>query len=193
MAIVTGVLVRIYRMLVLTHGSNNWLYLRRGVITVGLDLSARHADGASRATIRSTSISGARRRSRASRSAAEMATSALLIALGHEANGSVRAHWDDWAGMALNALLIRAVVIVLWGLILAGVVQARAPRGRRTRTKSQDRSSQRQAAALVLSQRGDRIESRRPPRGQHRRQRADHREQHAADTTSVVGSFGFTP
>ena len=27
MAVVTGVLIRIFRMLVLTHGSNNWLYL----------------------------------------------------------------------------------------------------------------------------------------------------------------------
>ena len=35
MAIVTGVLVRIFRMLVLTHGANNWLYLG-GTFTIGL-------------------------------------------------------------------------------------------------------------------------------------------------------------
>ena len=35
MAIVTGVLVRIFRMVVLTHGSNNWLYLG-GTFTIGL-------------------------------------------------------------------------------------------------------------------------------------------------------------
>jgi hypothetical protein len=54
---------------------------------------------------------------------AEMATSALLIALGREANGSVRAHWDDWPGMALNALLLRGLIFIGWGLILAAVVK----------------------------------------------------------------------
>src|SRR6476660_6231605 len=34
MAIVTGVLVRIYRVFILTHGSNHWLYLA-GVTVVG--------------------------------------------------------------------------------------------------------------------------------------------------------------
>ena len=55
--------------------------------------------------------------------AAEMVTSALLIAIGHEANGTVRAHWDDWIGMGLNALLIRGIAIVVWSAILAGSVQ----------------------------------------------------------------------
>jgi hypothetical protein len=55
--------------------------------------------------------------------AAEMVTSALLIAVGHEANGTVRAHWDDWIGMGLNALLIRGIAIIVWSAILAGSVQ----------------------------------------------------------------------
>jgi hypothetical protein len=54
--------------------------------------------------------------------AAEMVTSALLIAIGREANGTVRAHWDDWLGMSLNALLIRGTAIVVWSAILAGIV-----------------------------------------------------------------------
>jgi hypothetical protein len=54
--------------------------------------------------------------------AAEMATSALLIALGREANGTVRAHWDDWIGMGLNALLVRGAIIILWSALLAGAV-----------------------------------------------------------------------
>jgi hypothetical protein len=53
---------------------------------------------------------------------AEMTTSALLIALGREPNGTVRAHWDDWLGLGRDALLYRGVAIVVWGVILAGVV-----------------------------------------------------------------------
>src|SRR3954465_2583627 len=34
MAVVTGVLLRVYRVFVLTHGSNNWLYLG-GVFVIG--------------------------------------------------------------------------------------------------------------------------------------------------------------
>ena len=60
---------------------------------------------------------------RISFSLAEMGTSALLIALGREANGTVRAHWDDWIGMGLNALLVRGGIIMLWAALLAGSVQ----------------------------------------------------------------------
>jgi hypothetical protein len=52
-----------------------------------------------------------------------MGVSALLIAVGHEANGTVRAHWDDWVGLGLNALLYRGLAIILWCAILAGVIQ----------------------------------------------------------------------
>ena len=121
MAVVTGVLVRIYRLVILTHGSNNWLYLS-GVFALGIVfvlgmLTAHLANyplhqyfwrGPLFALIEVT---------------AEMATSALLIAVGREPNGTVRAHWDDWLGMSLNALLYRGLGLVLWGLILAGVVQ----------------------------------------------------------------------
>jgi hypothetical protein len=121
MAIVTGVLVRIYRLLTLTHGSNNWLYLA-ATFTFGIALLL----GMLTAHLSNYPIHQYLWRAPAFaliEVGAEMVTSALLIAVGHEANGTVRAHWDDWIGMALNALLIRGVAIVLWGLILAGVVQ----------------------------------------------------------------------
>lgn len=121
MAIVTGVLLRVYRLVVLTHGSNNWLYLG-GTFAIGLIfllgmLTAHLANfplhqylwrAPAFALIDVT---------------AEMVTSALLIALGREANGSVRAHWDDWIAMTGQALLYRGLAIVAWSLILAGVVQ----------------------------------------------------------------------
>jgi hypothetical protein len=121
MAIVTGVLIRIYRVLILTHGSNNWLYLG-GVFLLGIVfllgmLTAHLANYPLHQYLWRAPVFAL------VEVAAEMGTSALLLVLGREANGTVRAHWDDWVGMSLNALLIRGLAIVLWGLILGGVVQ----------------------------------------------------------------------
>jgi len=121
MAVITGILVRVYRVVVITHGSNNWLYIG-GTITVGVVfllgmLTAHLANyplhqypwrGPAFAAVEVVS---------------EMAVSALLIAVGHEANGTVRAHWDDWVGLGLNALLFRGLAIVIWTLLLATVIQ----------------------------------------------------------------------
>jgi hypothetical protein len=121
MAVITGVLLRVYRVVVLTHGSNNWLYLG-GTITIGVlfllgMLTAHLANyplnhyvwrGPAFAVVEVL---------------AEMAVSALLIAVGHEANGTVRAHWDDWVGLGLNALLYRGLAIVIWTLLLTVVIQ----------------------------------------------------------------------
>ena len=120
MALVTGVLLRLYRVLTLTHGSNNWLYLG-GVLAAGtiflLGMVTAHLANYPlhqylwRAPVYTVvEVLG------------EMATSALLIALGREANGTVRAHWDDWVGLSLDALLFRGLAIILWGVILSGVV-----------------------------------------------------------------------
>lgn len=121
MAIVTGVVVRAYRLVILTHGANNWLYLG-GTLALGAIfflgmLTAHLANFPLHQYLwRGPAFAGIE-------IAAEMATSALLISIGHEANGTVRAHWDDWIGMSLNALLIRGTAIVVWSAILAGSVQ----------------------------------------------------------------------
>jgi hypothetical protein len=120
MAIVTGVLARIYRVLILTHGSNHWLYLG-GVIALG----AIFLIGMLTAHLASYPLHQYLWRAplfAAVEVAAEMATSTLLIILGHEANGTVRAHWDDWVGMAAHALLYRGLTFILWALILGGVI-----------------------------------------------------------------------
>lgn len=120
MAIVTGVLLRIFRVLTLTHGSNNWLYLG-GMLALGMIFLL----GMVTAHLASYPLHQYLWRAPAYAIVevlAEMATSALLIALGREANGTVRAHWDDWAGLSLHALLYRGLAIVVWGMVLAGVV-----------------------------------------------------------------------
>jgi hypothetical protein len=121
MALVTGIVVRTYRLVILTHGANNWLYLGAtfavgavfflGMVTAHLANFPLH-----QYMWRAPAFAGVE-------VAAEMVTSALLIAIGHEANGTVRAHWDDWIGMSLNALLIRGTAILVWSAILAGSVQ----------------------------------------------------------------------
>ncbi|MGH7616585.1 MAG: hypothetical protein ACREPM_05095 [Gemmatimonadaceae bacterium] len=121
MAIVTGILLRVYRVLVLTHSLSNWLYLGvtvavgvaflLGAVTAHLANYPLHQYFWRAPVFALIEVS------------AEMATSALLIALRHERNGSVPAHWDDWFGMLRNALLVRGLSIVIWAVILAGVVQ----------------------------------------------------------------------
>jgi hypothetical protein len=120
MAIVTGVLLRVYRLLVLSHGANNWLYLG-GSFAIGLlfliGMTTAHLANFPlhqylwRAPLFAfLEVVG------------EMGASALMIALGREPLGTVRAHWDDWFGMGLNALLTRGLAVVLWGVALAAIV-----------------------------------------------------------------------
>jgi len=121
MAVVTGVIWRVYRVVALTHGTNNWLYAFvvitiAAIFLIGM-LTAHLANYPLHQYLwRASAFAGVEL-------LAEMAMSALLIAIGREANGSVRAHWDDWPGMALNALLLRGLIFIGWGLILAGVVK----------------------------------------------------------------------
>jgi hypothetical protein len=120
MAIVTGVLLRVYRLIVLANGANNWLYLG-GTFAIGLlfllgMVTAHLANYPLHQYLWRAPLFTV------VEVAAEMGASALLIALGREPHGSVRAHWDDWLGMGLNALLTRGLAIVLWGLALAVIV-----------------------------------------------------------------------
>ena len=120
MAIVTGVIVRVYRLLSLTHGSNNWIYIGGtfaiglifllGMITAHLANYPLHQYVWRAPTFAFVEV------------VAEMGVSALLIAVGREPNGSVRAHWDDWVGMGLDTLVKRGIAIILWAVILGCAV-----------------------------------------------------------------------
>ncbi len=72
---------------------------------------------------------------------AEMGVSSLLIGLHRERFGSRVATWSDWWPMAAQTLVERAVVMIVFALVLAGCVQLvrrvldkRAPAGMRSTT-----------------------------------------------------------
>jgi hypothetical protein len=120
MGVVTGVVARLYRMLVLgraTTGTGTAIALTCGAVFLLL-LTALHV---SRFPIRTwvwrapafAAIEGA----------AEMLVSLLLIALGREAFGTGAATFRDWPGMAISTVVWRVVTISLFALLLAGIVK----------------------------------------------------------------------
>ena len=120
MGVITGVVIRLFRSLVLTHGSNSWLYLG-GMFALGavflFAMSTLHlANFPVRRWLWRAPTLGV------VVAAGEMATSLLLIAVGREPNGTVRAELSEWPGMAVSVLLFRMTAVCAWALLLAGAV-----------------------------------------------------------------------
>src|SRR4051812_33192638 len=121
MALITGVLVRVYRSLVLTHGTNNFGYIAAtmtlALVFIVFMATAHLANYPLHHWLwRAPAFAGLE-------VAGEMATSLLLIWLSREPNGTVRAHFDDWPSMVVRAALYRGLIVVFWSLVLAGIVQ----------------------------------------------------------------------
>jgi hypothetical protein len=127
MAIITGVLVRVYRSLVLTHGSTTFGYIA-GTMTVAIVFlifmaTAHLANYPLHHWLwRAPAFAGLE-------VVGEMLTSLFLIWLSREPNGTVRAHFDDWPAMVSRALLYRGLIVVIWSLVLAAVVAFVRSRG----------------------------------------------------------------
>lgn len=120
MGLLTGVVIRLFRSLVLTHGSNSWLYLG-GMFAIGaaflFAMTTMHlANFPLRRWLWRAPALGVLV------AAGEMAVSLLLIAAGREPNGTVRAELADWPGMAVSVLLFRVTAVCGWALLLAGAV-----------------------------------------------------------------------
>jgi hypothetical protein len=122
MAIVTGVLFRLYRALAMTVGpTSSWLYfgstLALGILFI-LGMATLHLGNFSlrrwvwRAPVFAVI-----------EAAAESLTSLGLILAHREPIGSERAHMRDWAGIVAHTFMWRVVGIVLFAVLLAGVVQ----------------------------------------------------------------------
>jgi hypothetical protein len=120
MALLTGIVLRGYRAIALTSGANSWLYLG-GTAALGIALLL----GMATAHLANYPLHQWLWRAPAFAALAvsgEMLASAILIQFGAEPNGTVRASFSDWPAMAWRALLIRGLLVTLWGLLLAGVV-----------------------------------------------------------------------
>jgi hypothetical protein len=127
MALITGVLVRVYRSLVLTHGTTGFGYIA-GTMAIAIVFIVFMA------TAHLANYPLHHWLWRAPAFAAlevvgEMATSLFLIWLSREPNGTVRAHFSDWPAMAMRAMLYRGLMVVLWSVVLAGIVSFVRSRG----------------------------------------------------------------
>jgi hypothetical protein len=120
MGLLTGIVIRLFRSLVLTHGSNSWLYLggmfALGAIFLFAMTTIHLANFPLRRWLWRAPMLGVLV------AAGEMAASLALIVAGREPSGTVRAELTDWPGMAVSALLFRLTAVCAWALVLAGAV-----------------------------------------------------------------------
>lgn len=122
MAVITGLLVRVFRAFLLTNAGNDQpLLLGIGfligtvflfaMVTLHLgNFPLRH--WVWRAPVFAVLVA-----------ATELAVSAALISLGREPLGTARATFADWPGMAVDVLLLRLAAISAYSLALAVIVQ----------------------------------------------------------------------
>ena len=114
MALLPGIVLRLLRALTFTHGRASWLFvgllIRLGMTTAYL------ANWTLRSWVWRAPVFAL------VEVAGEMATSLLLIAMGREPEGAVRAEFHDWPSMALRAFLQSELSICLWAALLAGVI-----------------------------------------------------------------------
>lgn len=120
MAFITGIIARLYRMMILaepTTGANAAIAFTIGAVFLLL-MASLHL---SRFPLRDWTW-------RAPAFAAmegvfEVVTSLALIAMAREPLGSGAAHFHDWPGMAINTIGWRIITITAFALLLAGVVK----------------------------------------------------------------------
>lgn len=122
MAIITGLLIRVFRAFLLTHAGNDEPILLGAGFLIGavflFAMATLHLGNFPlrhwvwRAPLFALLVA-----------ATEMAVSAGLIAIGREPLGTARATFADWPGMALDVALLRLVATSAYALALAVIVQ----------------------------------------------------------------------
>ena len=121
MGLVTAIVLRLFPALVLTHGSSSWVYF--GLTAA---LGAVILFGMATAHLANFPIKHWLWRAplfAACEILGELIASLGLIALHREPWGTGRAEFNDWLPVAADLLVWRAIPILVFAVLLAGVVQ----------------------------------------------------------------------
>lgn len=120
MAVVAAIAIRAYRLLVLAYAGGGWFLIASfaGGLIILLGLATAHLGNYPvRYWLWRAPLFGA------VEAAAELVTSAVLIAAGIERMGSAYAHWHDWSADLIPTLVARVLAVCVFAALLAGVVQ----------------------------------------------------------------------
>jgi hypothetical protein len=120
LALITGVVIRLFRAVVLTHGNATSSYLASALVLGTLFLLGMATLHLGRFPVREWPW-------RAPlfavfETAGEMLVSLVLIALHREPWGTARAEFTDWQPMATGVVFWRVLAVSLWALLLGGTV-----------------------------------------------------------------------
>ncbi|MEP6551038.1 MAG: hypothetical protein ABJB95_07635 [Gemmatimonadales bacterium] len=121
LALITGVVMRLFRAVVLTHGEATSTYLGAALVLGTMFLLGMATLHLGRFPVREWpwraplfSIF---------ETAGEMLVSLILISLHREPWGTARAEFTDWQPMAIGVLFWRLLAVCFWALLLGGTVQ----------------------------------------------------------------------
>ncbi|MEO8909888.1 MAG: hypothetical protein ABI408_06625 [Gemmatimonadaceae bacterium] len=120
LALITGVVIRLFRALVLTHGTSTSSYLGASLVLGTFFLFGMATLHLGRFPVREWPW-------RAPlfaifETAGEMLVSLALISLHREPWGTARAEFADWQPMAMGVLFWRVLGVSVWALLLGGTV-----------------------------------------------------------------------
>ena len=122
MAAITGIVLRLYRSVALTHApSDSWVYLGAtfaagAIFLAGMTTLHLGNFPLRQWTWRAPAFA-------AVEAVAESLTSLALISLRREPLGTSRAAFSDWPRIALDVLFWRLTTLIIFAVVLAGVVQ----------------------------------------------------------------------
>ncbi len=121
LAAITGVLIRLFRALILTHGPvDSWVYLGSSLALGAIFLLTMATLHLGRFPVKEWPWRAAL--FAVVETAAEMGTSLVLISMHREPWGTVRAEYQDWQPMAVGVLFWRLVTVTLFALILGWTI-----------------------------------------------------------------------